>query len=178
MKLLENNDKLMEESNEYRVQHEKLGAWMSEGQAQFAKERDGSQSGQSEFQVYEDSVNFPPGVTQPSWPSTDLQRSKPTPPSTPPPMYLVRRFKSKTKANTTSWCSKKKGLGKKDGLGKAHPIGQAIGNWHGTSKGRMALAMAHPIGQAIGNLHGTGQDRMAWAKAPPVDPPGQGSFCC
>ena len=49
--------KLMEENNEYKVQHEKLGAWMSEGQAQFTNESDGDQSGKSEFQDCEDSVS-------------------------------------------------------------------------------------------------------------------------
>ena len=93
MKLLEKYEKLMEENNEYRFQHEKLTVWISEGQTQLTKESDGNQSGKSEFQDYEDSVNFPPGVTQPSWPLTDLQRSKPTPPPTPPPMYLLRSFK-------------------------------------------------------------------------------------
>ena len=58
----------MEETNECRVHHEKLAVWVREGQPQFTKESDGNQSGKSEFQDYEDSVNFPPGVTQPSWP--------------------------------------------------------------------------------------------------------------
>ena len=49
MKLLEKYGKLMEDNNEYKVQHEKLGAWMSEDQAQFTKESFGDQSGKSEF---------------------------------------------------------------------------------------------------------------------------------
>ena len=42
MKLLEKYEKLMEENNDYKVIQEKLGAWMSEGQAQFTKEIDGT----------------------------------------------------------------------------------------------------------------------------------------
>ena len=94
IKLLEKYEKLMEENNEYKVIQEKLGAWMSEGQAQFTKESDGDvvYPRSSEFQDCEDSVSpefqcMPPHCDESVKTSTNLQRSKPTPPPTPPPMY-------------------------------------------------------------------------------------------
>ena len=45
MKLFEHYEKVKEENNEYRVQHEKMAISMSEGQTQFAKENDGNHPG-------------------------------------------------------------------------------------------------------------------------------------
>ena len=105
-------EQLMKENNEYKASHQKLGAWMSLGQAHFTKE----DSVSPEFQDCEDSVSPEFQLMSPHYDEsvkalTDLQRPKPTPPSAPPPMYLLRQFKSK-----------KPKFGGKRGK-QAHPIG-------------------------------------------------------
>ena len=153
MKLKKDYEQLMKENNEYKAAHQKLGAWMSLGQAQFTK---ASEVG-PEFQLMSPHYDEPVKVL------TDLQRPMPTPPSTPPPMYLMRQFKSKPKA---SLCTKKKGLCKKDGSPNTSFNRASIG-------GRMGK-QAHPIGGRIR------KQSRPWAKAPPIEPgaPGQGSFIC
>ena len=132
MKLQDKCDKLEAEHKEYRVQHEELCVWMRQGKALLAndseEECEGQQPGES-FEEWEARVNFPPGVTQPSWPIADLQVSRPQQPLHPPPLYLVRKFKSQTRL----------------GMSKAHPIGQAIGKKHGSSPSRFAWAKAPPL---------------------------------
>ena len=118
MKLKKDYEELMQENNEYKALHQKLGAWMSLGQSQFTKASE-------EFHQNEVSPHY----DEPGKALTDLQSPRPTPPSTPPPMYLLRQFKSKPKA---SLCTKKKGLCKKDGspntsFNRAHPIGARYG---------------------------------------------------
>ena len=122
MKLNKDYEQLMKENNEYKASHQKLGAWMSLGQAQFTKESDGD-SGypmSSEFQDCEDSVSPEFQLMSPHYDEsvkalTDLQRPTPTPPSAPPPMYLLRQFKSK-----------KPKFGGRRGK-QAHPIGARHG---------------------------------------------------
>ena len=102
----------MKENNEYKALHQKLGAWMSLGQAHFTKE----DSVSPEFQDCEDSVSPEFQLMSPHYDESvkalpDLQRPKPTPPSAPPPMYLLRQFKSK-----------KPKFGGRRGK-QAHPIG-------------------------------------------------------
>ena len=105
---------------------------MRQGKARLAnyseEEGDGQQPGES-FKEWEARVNFPPGVTQPSWPLADFQMSKLHPPLDPPPLYLVRRFKSQTSL----------------GMSKAHPIGQAVSKKHGAGTSRTAWAKAPPL---------------------------------
>ena len=118
MKLKKDYEELMKENIEYKALHQKFGAWMSMGQSQFTKASE-------EFHQNEVSPHY----DEPGKALTDLQSPRPTPPSTPPPMYLLRQFKSKPKA---SLCTKKKGLCKKDGspntsFNRAHPIGARYG---------------------------------------------------
>ena len=76
MKLKKDYEELMQENNEYKALHQKLGAWMSLGQSQFTKASE-------EFHQNEVSPHYDePGKALP-----DLQSPRPTPPSTPPPMY-------------------------------------------------------------------------------------------
>ena len=123
MKLKKDYEELMKENNEYKALHQKLGAWMSLGQSQFTKASEFLNSVGPEFQLVS------PHYDEPVKALADLQRPRPTPPSTPPPMYLMRQFKSKPKA---SLCTTKKGLCKKDGspntsFNRAHPIGARHG---------------------------------------------------
>jgi hypothetical protein len=138
MKLKKDYEELMQENNEYKALHQKLGAWMSLGQSQFTKASE-------EFHQNEVSPHY----DEPGKALTDLQSPRPTPPSTPPPMYLLRQFKSKPKA---SLCTKKKGLCKKDGSPNTSFNRASIG-------GRMGK-QAHPIGARHG--------QRPWPKAPPI----------
>ena len=108
------------------MQHEELCVWMRQGKARLAndseEEGDGQQPVESSKE-WEARVNFPPGVTQPSWPLADFQMSKPH------PLYLVRMFKSQTSL----------------GMSKAHPIGQVVGKKHGAGTSRTAWAKAPPL---------------------------------
>ena len=126
---------------------------MSEGQTQFTKESDGNQSGKSELQDYEDSVNFPPGVTQPSWPLTDLRRSKPTPPPTPPPMHVVRRFKQRPKPTPQL-------VLKEEALGQEGWFGQGTSNWTGNWQLAWGRKRQNRIGKGTSNW--TGNWQLAW----------------
>jgi hypothetical protein len=119
MKLKKDYEELMKENNEYKVLHEKLGAWMSLGQSHFTKTSE-------EFHQNEVSPHY----DEPGKALTDLQSPMPTPPSTPPPMYLLRQFKSKPKA--------RKGLCKKDGSPNTSFNRASVG-------GKMGK-QAHPIG--------------------------------
>jgi hypothetical protein len=130
MKLKKDYEELKQENNEYKALHQKLGAWMSLGQSQFTKASE---------EFHQNDVS--PHYDEPGKALTDLQSPRPTPPSAPPPMYLLRQFKSKPKA---SLCTKKKGLCKKDGSPN-------------TSFNR-----AHPIG--------AGHGQRPWPKAPPIEP--------
>ena len=124
MKLKKDYEELMQENNEYKALHQKLGAWMSLGQSQFTKASE-------EFHQNEVSPHY----DEPGKALTDLQSPRPTPPSTPPPMYSLRQFKSKPKA---SLCTKKKGLCKKDGSPNTSFNRASIGGRRGKQ--------AHPIG--------------------------------
>ena len=159
MKLKKDYEELMKENDENMASHQKLGEWMSLGQSHFTKLRNFEflNSVGPEFQLVSPHYDEPVKVL------TDLQRPMPTPPSTPPPMYLMRQFKSKPKA---SLCTKKKGLCKKDGSPNTSFNRASIG-------GRMGK-QAHPIGGRIR------KQSRPWAKAPPIEPgaPGQGSFIC
>jgi hypothetical protein len=119
MKLKKDYEELMKENNEYKVLHEKLGAWMSLGQSHFTKTSE-------EFHQNEVSPHY----DEPGKALTDLQSPMATPPSTPPPMYLLRQFKSKPKA--------RKGLCKKDGSPNTSFNRASVG-------GKMGK-QAHPIG--------------------------------
>jgi hypothetical protein len=119
MKLKKDYEELMKENNEYKVLHQKLGAWMSLGQSHFTKTSE-------EFHQNEVSPHY----DEPGKALTDLQSPMPTPPSTPPPMYLLRQFKSKPKA--------RKGLCKKDGSPNTSFNRASVG-------GKMGK-QAHPIG--------------------------------
>ena len=125
MKLKKDYEQLMKDNNEYKAAHQKLGAWMSLGQPQFTK---ASEVG-PEYQLMSPYYDEPVKVL------TDLQRPMPTPPSTPPPMYLMRQFKSKPKA---SLCTKKKGSCKNDGSPNTSSNRASIGGRRGKQ--------AHPIG--------------------------------
>ena len=154
MKLKKDYEELMKENNEYKASHQKLGAWMSLGQSHFTKLRNFEflNSVGPEFQLVSPDYDEPvkalpeqalgqefqvvsPHYDEPAKALTDLQSPRPTPPSTPPPMYLLRQFKSKPKA---SLCTKKKGLCKKDGSPNTSFNRASIGGRRGKQ--------AHPIG--------------------------------
>ena len=113
MKLKKDYEELMQENNEYKALHQKLGAWMSLGQSQFTKASE--EFHQNEVSPHYDELGKANRLT-------DLQSPRPTPPATPPPLYLLRPFKSKAKARL---CTKKKGLCKKGRMG--HPFGARHG---------------------------------------------------
>jgi hypothetical protein len=123
MKLFKDYEELMKENIEYKALHQKFGAWMSEASEEFHQFTKASEEfHQNEVSPHYDELGKANRLT-------DLQSPRPTPPSTPPPMYLLRQFKSKPKA---SLCTKKKGLCKKDGspntsFNRAHPIGARHG---------------------------------------------------
>ena len=107
MKLKKDYEELMKENIEYKALHQKFGAWMS----------------MMPCCPHQNEVS--PHYDEPGKALTDLQSPMPAPPSTPPPMYLLRQFKSKPKA---SLCTKKKGLCKKGRMG--HPFGARHGQRH------------------------------------------------
>ena len=119
MKLFKDYEELMKENIEYKALHQKFGAWMSEASEEFHQFTKASEEfHQNEVSPHYDELGKANRLT-------DLQSPRPTPPATPPPLYLLRPFKSKAKAR---FCTKKKSLCKKGRMG--HPFGARHGQRH------------------------------------------------